>query len=56
MSLTSQNQPRLADDFTFLFDSEATKQLWRDLKYELDLLGKRVNTRNDAREAAGRRR
>jgi hypothetical protein len=56
MSLTSQEQPRLMDDYSFLFDAPALKTLWWQLQAELAELRKRVDARNDRREAAGKRR
>jgi hypothetical protein len=56
MSLTSSEQPRLIDDYSFLFDSPEAKQLWWDLQAELRAFGARVDARNDHREAEGRRR
>lgn len=56
MSLTSQEQPRLVDDYSFLFDSPAAKTLWWELQAGLLAVGERVDARNDRREAEGRRR
>lgn len=56
MSLTSLEQPRIVGDYTYLFDRDETKLLWRDFTAELREFGTQLDARNDAREAAGKRR
>jgi len=55
MSATGyEEQVRIMDDYTHLFDDEAAKQLWRDLTTSLGALQEVVDQRNEARLAEGR--
>ena len=56
MSLTSLEQPRITSDYSYLFDRNQTKRLWRNLTAELLELGETVDARNAERERWGRRR
>ena len=45
----------IVDDYTFLFEAEEAKGMWRTLTAELLAFGEGVDARNEARERAGRR-
>ena len=56
MAATGSTNPRIIDDYSFLFKRGETKGLWRNMTAELLSFGERVDARNEARERAGRRR
>lgn len=55
MAATGNANPRIVDDYTFLFEAEEAKGMWRTLTAELLAFGEGVDARNEARERAGRR-
>jgi len=44
------------DDYSFLFERPLLKTLWAGFVVELESLSRRVDARNDVREASGHRR